>query len=307
MKLKHPTDFNLSPHSWVLPEDAEELEDMMQYQSMQKRMYILKPNASSCGRGIRVVQGTSKFTHKDDMIVSFYLQHPLLINNKKFDLRIYVLVTSYNPLRVYMYDEGLARFATETYTNDPEVLKNKFVHLTNFSINKRNIKNYVKNDGKQMSEVASKQNMDDDDDEDPEQESSSKWSLRFLKKYLSKKYSNIKQKLIFEGIKDAIVKTLISVEPNIVKEMNKVGDRQRCCFEVYGFDIMIDQNFKSWVLEVNCLPSLSSSSMFDKQVKSQLITDSFTLIGFRGYNKLDMLKQKQAHAERQRREGKPEY
>lgn len=102
------------------------------------------------------------------------------------------------------------------------------------------------------------------------------------------------------------MKTLISVEPNIVKEMNKVGDRQRCCFEIYGFDIMIDQDFKSWVLEVNCLPSLSSSSMFDKQVKSQLITDAFTLIGFRGYNKLDMLKQKQAHAQKQRREGKPE-
>lgn len=104
-----------------------------------------------------------------------------------------MLVTSYNPLRVYMYDEGLARFATETYTNDPDVLKNKFVHLTNFSINKRNIKNYVKNDGKQMSEAPSKQNLDEEgDDEDPEQESSSKWSLKFLRKYLNKKYSQVK-------------------------------------------------------------------------------------------------------------------
>lgn len=63
-------------------------------------------------------------------------------------MRIYVAVTSYNPLRVYMYDEGLARFATEDYSNDPDILKNKFVHLTNFSINKRNIKNYVKNDNR---------------------------------------------------------------------------------------------------------------------------------------------------------------
>jgi tubulin polyglutamylase TTLL4 len=115
-------------------------------------MFILKPSASSCGRGIRVVQGTSKFTHKDDIIVSFYVDKPLLINTKKFDLRIYVLVTSFNPLRVYVYDEGLARFATEPYSNEPEVLKNKFVHLTNFSVNKRNTKNYIKNDGKQASE-----------------------------------------------------------------------------------------------------------------------------------------------------------
>ena len=58
-----------------------------------------------------------------------YLDKPLLINSKKFDMRMYVVVTSFNPLRVYFYHEGLARFATEDYSNDPKVLKNKFVHL----------------------------------------------------------------------------------------------------------------------------------------------------------------------------------
>jgi len=193
MKLKYPLEFNLAPHSWVLPDDYDQMEELMEYQAMQKRMYILKPNASSCGRGIRVVQGTSKFTHKDDTIVSFYLDRPLLINNKKFDLRIYILVTSYNPLRVYMYDEGLARFATEPYTNDPDVLKNKFVHLTNFSVNKRNIKNYVKNDGKHMTDGQSKPSEDTGgNEEDLDQENSSKWSLHFLRKYISKKFSQAK-------------------------------------------------------------------------------------------------------------------
>ena len=42
---------------------------------------------------------------------------------------------------------------------------------------------------------------------------------------------------------------------------------------------------KPWVLEVNCLPSLSSSSIFDKQVKTMLICDTFTLIGMRGFDK----------------------
>ena len=149
LKLKYPHHFNLAPHSWVLPEHMEEMEEIMEYKSMQKKMFILKPSASSCGRGIRVVQGTQKFTQRDETLVSFYLDRPLLINQKKFDMRIYVLVSSYNPLRVYVYNEGLARFATEEYSNDPQILRNKFVHLTNFSINKRNVKNYVKNDGKQ--------------------------------------------------------------------------------------------------------------------------------------------------------------
>lgn len=95
--------------------------------------------------------GTAKITNKEDTIVSLYVDRPLLINDKKFDMRIYVIVTSFNPLRVYLYDEGLARFATEPYTNDQDILKNKFVHLTNFSINKRNVKNFVKNEGRHSS------------------------------------------------------------------------------------------------------------------------------------------------------------
>lgn len=106
----------------------------------------------------------------------------MLIKQKKFDIRIYVLVTSFNPLRVYFYDEGLARFATEDYSNDPKVLRNKFVHLTNFSINKRNTKNYVRNDNK----TGTKTKGGGENDEDPEKESSSKWSLKFLKKYLER-------------------------------------------------------------------------------------------------------------------------
>lgn len=89
---------------------------------------------------------------------------------------------------------------------------------------------------------------------------------------------------------DVIIKTLIASEGPIVEEMNKVGNRQRCCFEVFGFDIMFDELLKPWVLEVNCLPSLSSSSIFDKQVKTQLICDAFTIVGFLGYNKKVMRK-----------------
>ena len=153
-------------------------------------------------------------------------------------MRMYVLVTSYHPLRVYLYNEGLARFATELYSNDPNILKNKFVHLTNFSINKRNTKNYVRNDNKKSSSQkrqssatslrsngskgATNQPETKDEvieEENPEEESSSKWSLKFLKRYLSKRlgYTNSNEDFdIYGPCHDVIIKTLLSAEKPIV-------------------------------------------------------------------------------------------
>lgn len=152
MKLKYPEQFGIMPHSWILPEEHDEFHEMKSIPINQQKFYIIKPTNSSCGRGIRVIQGAHKVSQTDESIISTYIDRPLLIKGKKFDMRMYVVVTSYHPLRVYLYEEGLARFATEDYSNDPKILRNKFVHLTNFSVNKRNVKNYVKNDGRSNSQ-----------------------------------------------------------------------------------------------------------------------------------------------------------
>jgi hypothetical protein len=47
------------------------------------------------------------------MVVSHYIMNPLTIDGLKFDLRIYAAVTNLNPLRIYLYNDGLVRFATE--------------------------------------------------------------------------------------------------------------------------------------------------------------------------------------------------
>jgi tubulin polyglutamylase TTLL4 len=74
---------------------------------------------------------------------------------------------------------------------------------------------------------------------------------------------------VFAQIKDVIVKTLISVEPHIVNALGQCPPGNRnSCFELYGFDVILDENLKPWLLEVNVFPSLSSSSPFDKIVKS---------------------------------------
>jgi len=71
-------------------------------------------------------------------IVSRYIDNPMLINGLKFDLRIYVVITCVNPLRIYIYQEGLVRFATAGYSTKRSVFGNPFIHFTNYSINKHN-------------------------------------------------------------------------------------------------------------------------------------------------------------------------
>ena len=84
---------------------------------------------------------------RDGILASRYIANPHLINGLKYDLRVYVLVSSFNPLKVYIYNDGLVRFATEKYSNDNKNLNKKYVHLTNFSVNKKNPK-FVKNNDK---------------------------------------------------------------------------------------------------------------------------------------------------------------
>ena len=100
-------------------------------------MWIVKPANMSRGRGIYIIDDVSEVSVDDLSIISRYISNPLLINGHKFDLRIYVLVTSVDPLRIYVFKEGLARFASQVYQTRAGGKGNKFVHLTNYSINKK--------------------------------------------------------------------------------------------------------------------------------------------------------------------------
>ena len=75
----------------------------------------MKPASSSQGKGIFITQDINEIPPRTQMVVSEYVNKPLLIDGYKFDLRVYVDMTSINPLRVYIYQDGLARFATVKY------------------------------------------------------------------------------------------------------------------------------------------------------------------------------------------------
>ena len=69
-----------------------------------------------------------------------------MIDELKFDIRLYVLVLSINPMRIYLFDEGLARFSTDIYDKPTKAnLGNLYMHLTNYSINAKNKEKFVFN------------------------------------------------------------------------------------------------------------------------------------------------------------------
>ena len=76
-------------------------------------MWIVKPANLSRGRGIYLIENPNEVSVEDTSVISRYISNPLLINGHKFDLRLYVVMTSIDPLRIYIYKEGLARFASE--------------------------------------------------------------------------------------------------------------------------------------------------------------------------------------------------
>ena len=119
--------FDFMPLTYVLPAEFNEFYTEF---LKNKGAWIVKPCASSRGRGIYVVNNINQVPLDDPCLIAKYVNNPLTVDGFKFDLRIYVAVTSFDPLRVYIYNEGLTRFATEKYDKNQTNLENSYMHLT---------------------------------------------------------------------------------------------------------------------------------------------------------------------------------
>lgn len=137
MRKAFPDKYNFYPRTWVLPHQYEELK---QYNSKaEKCVFIVKPEASCQGKGIFLTKKIENTVNSNDhYVVQEYLKTPYLVDNLKFDFRIYVLVKSINPLKIFLYREGLTRFATTPYEKPKKKNLNKLtMHLTNYAVNKK--------------------------------------------------------------------------------------------------------------------------------------------------------------------------
>lgn len=82
-------------------------------------------------------------------------------------------------------------------------------------------------------------------------------------------------------MQDVIIKTLIAAHP-VVKHNYRSSFpnhvRGSACFEILGFDILLDRKLKPWLIEVNRSPSFHTDAPLDKEIKEALLMDTLNLI-----------------------------
>ena len=266
MQKCYSDDYDFFPKTWNLPADYTVL--MNYYHDLKKKKkiktFICKPANGAMGNGIHLLQSLDKITMHDHVVIQEYLDRPLIVDGMKFDLRIYVLVLSCDPLKIFLYDDGLVRLSTTEYAAPSEKnIDNMFMHLTNYSINKTS------------------ENYEDCDEEDK----GSKRSIKYLKTWMAS--NNYSFATLWNSITDIVIKTMIVAEPYLLHayRMARPGTTSATsssvCFEVLGLDIFIDRKLRPWLLEVNRSPSFGCDTKVDADIKFDVIKTAFNLLNLK--------------------------
>jgi len=291
------------PKTFLLPSELSKIESILKKnegkRQSRRKTLIAKPSSGSQGEGISLLQTVSdlrsmmqvSFQNNRTAIVQEYLPKPFLLREtkRKFDLRCYVLVQSVDPLIIHLHKEGLARFCTEDYEQPNQSnLHDSFKHLTNYSLNKRS-ENYI-------------HRCDNSEDEGGSLGDGSK---RTLTSVLAQMFADTKEDddtfnlpVFYSKLASMSSICLKAMQPCLINAIRKV--RTSGCdlggggsFHILGLDVLIDEDFNPWLLEMNANPSMrmdfeefdnftgrsvSIVSRVDEYVKGTIMTDFMNVI-----------------------------
>ena len=220
-----------------------------------RNTWLLKRTNLNRGRQIKIFSDLRQILNEieesktkcNHLIIQKYIEAPALYNNRKFDIRIWVLFTyisrSYN-VDVYVFKEGHLKACSEPFTLSSDDL---YVHLTNYSVQKYN-RNFSK------------------------MEIGNEISFKTFQEELDKKNAN---KNFKKDIFPKITK-IIAISANSCKNKINILNRNNC-FEIFGYDFILDQYYEPFLLEVNTNPGLEESSPLIKMLVPRMIDDAFRL------------------------------
>ncbi|EAS03760.2 tubulin-tyrosine ligase family protein (macronuclear) [Tetrahymena thermophila SB210] len=187
---------------------------------------------------------SKKIAGGKQLIIQKYLENPLLITNRKFDMRIWVLIDQ--DLQYYVFKEGYIRLSSEIYNLDSQNLNNIFIHLTNNAVQKTS-QNYGK------------------------YENGNIISYKQMKDILSEQKPNISFDQILNQIKQCIMYSMTAAEKKLTKRVNNNT------FEIFGYDFMVDQQGEVSLIEINSNPCLEESNQLLSTLIPRMLNDAFRL------------------------------
>jgi len=213
-----------------------------------QNIWLIKPAAMNQGRGIEIfnndLAGMKKFLDSRPQytywVVQKYIERPLLYKNRKFDIRVWAVMTWKG--EVFYYKAGYLRTSSEVYTLDS---KYNYVHLTNNCLQKYGSKYGAYEEGNTI-------------------------SFESFQNYLNLEYPNLGidvEKHIVPRMKDLIIDCFLSVKDEINPS------KRKNCFELLGFDFLIDEDFRTWLIEVNVNPYLGIPNKFIEGLLPKMLND----------------------------------
>ncbi|CAK9808504.1 Probable tubulin polyglutamylase TTLL9 [Anthophora quadrimaculata] len=263
------------PLTFELPNDYRMFTE--EYHKQPGATWIVKPAGRSQGRGIvkiyeistltgiflfRKLKDLAEWRSKEygsqqietppveTFIVQKYVENPYLLAGRKFDLRIYALVTSFHPLKAWLAREGFARLSGELF--DLENIDDSRVHLTNMAI----------------------QLKIQDEEKKEQTKKCCKWALIKVREFLTAGHGVVAVEALLQRIAGVIMASLLAVQPVIMQGKNS--------FELYGYDILLDEDLRPWLLEVNASPALTGTDSEDYRLKFDLLDDTLNVLDLEG-------------------------
>eukprot|EP01126_Amoeba_proteus_P067116 TRINITY_DN984_c0_g1_i2.p1 TRINITY_DN984_c0_g1~~TRINITY_DN984_c0_g1_i2.p1 ORF type:complete len:523 (+),score=126.87 TRINITY_DN984_c0_g1_i2:487-2055(+) len=216
--------------------------------------WIIKPVDGANAVGIRITDkleeifppGMKNTDNLDEeFIVQEYILHPFLVNQRKFKIRSYVLLTSLYPLRAYIHSEGFLYFSVSPYSSSPSTFDNSQIHISG--------------------------GMAKDFDQVPP------WNFTQFQAHLESQGFDWKE--VWEKMKDVHLRALLSTEGEIVKHSRALyKDFSLFLPFILGFDIQLDLNLNPWLLEINPGGGLLTSFDSKKKILTDTVVNAWKMI-----------------------------
>ena len=262
---KFPNDYNYMLETYSYPNEQEEIEQKFKNYKLEKNddIWMVKPNMGSLGLQISILTNFTNIKLKKFLITK-YLYNPHLIKGYKYDLRFHGLVSTIKPLKLYLYNEGLVRLASEKYNFSITDPNNKYAFLTNLFINKKNKNKFIY-----------PKNMKD-------MEESNLWNLETFQKYCAR--NNINYDKIFSEVGDIFIKMMITVREKIINYIEKTKLQCSNFYHLIGFDIILDENLKPYLLETNRRCGFRNDNDAEKYYTYNIVVDTLNIVGLRPKN-----------------------